>query len=63
MFIPYTAAALLKTVNRALAAYADAERWQTIQHNALAADFSWRTSALHYAALYERAIQLHHSEK
>ncbi len=62
-FRPYTAAALLKTVDRALAAYADAERWQTIQRNALAADFSWPTSARQYAALYERAIQLHRSEK
>ncbi len=63
VFTRYTAAALLKTVERALAAYADAERWQAIQRNALAADFSWQTSARQYAALYGRAIQLHRSKK
>ncbi len=59
VFKPYTAGALLNTVDRALAAYADTERWQTIQRHAMAADFSWQVSARQYEELYRQAIRLH----
>ena len=58
-FKPYTAAALLGTVDRALTAFADSERWQAIQRRAMAADFSWQASARQYEELYRRAIRLH----
>ncbi len=58
-FKPYTAAALLSALDRAAGAYADSERWQAIQRNGMAADFSWQASARQYVELYDKAIQLH----
>jgi starch synthase len=59
VFQPDTAAGLLGALDRALAAYADAVRRRAIQQRAMAADFSWQTSAQHYLSLYHTAVELH----
>ncbi len=58
-FTAYTAKALVGALDRALAAYAEPDRWQTLQCRGMAADFSWNASAQQYVALYRRAIELH----
>lgn len=37
--------------------YRDAGIWRALQQNAMAADFSWESSARQYLALYERALR------
>jgi starch synthase len=59
-FKAYSAGALVGALDRALAAYADPDRWQAVQRRGMAADFSWNVSAQQYVALYRRAIELHH---
>ncbi len=58
-FKAYTAKALVGTLDRTLAAYADPDRWQAVQQRGMAADFSWNTSAQQYVKLYRQAIELH----
>ncbi len=60
VFRAYAPDRLLDAIERALAAYADPDRWIGIQRNALAADFSWQSSAQQYDALYHKAIKVHH---
>jgi starch synthase len=55
VFRDYTARALLKTVQRAVAAYGDKASWQTLVLRALGSDFSWERSARKYAGLYTAA--------
>jgi len=62
-FKPYTPAALLGAIDRALAAYAQPDRWSAIQRRAMSADFSWQTSAQQYVALYRSAIEVHQKAK
>ncbi len=62
-FKPYTPAALLGAIDRALAAYAQPDRWSAIQRRAMSADFSWQTSAQQYVALYRSAIEVHQKTK
>jgi starch synthase len=62
-FQGYSARALLGALDRALAAYADPERWLLVQRRGMAADFSWTTSAQQYVELYRRAIDLHQRSK
>jgi starch synthase len=62
-FTAYTARALVGALDRALAAYADPDRWQAIQRRGMAADFSWNTSARQYVELYRRAIELHQKSR
>lgn len=52
-FKPYTAAALLECLERALALYGTPD-WPTIRRNAMLADFSWDRSAQAYLDLYRR---------
>ncbi|HZY42084.1 MAG TPA: glycogen synthase [Anaerolineae bacterium] len=59
VFKPATSAGLLGALDRALAAHADAVRWRAIQRRAMAADFSWQTSAQQYVTLYQKAVELH----
>ncbi len=56
VFHDYTAAALLETLQRALAAFADRRRWRALQLVAMAQDHSWDHSALEYVRIYDRAI-------
>jgi starch synthase len=50
------AEALLKTLNRALAAYQDQTLWRQLQINAMTPDRSWQASAKEYIKLYDLAI-------
>jgi len=51
------AAALSRTVQRALALYRDnPQDWRKVMHNAMERDYSWRQSALAYLDLYEQAL-------
>ncbi len=58
-FGPYSPEGLIGAVDRALNVFAIKERWIKIQQRAMAADFSWQSSAEQYVELYRRAIQLH----
>ena len=53
-FAEPTAEALLATIRRAAAAFADKPRWQRLQKNGMAGDYSWAAPARRYAELYER---------
>jgi starch synthase len=63
VFRPYTPAALLGAIDRALEAYADPDRWSAIQRRGMAADFSWQASAQQYVDLYHTAIEVHHKSR
>jgi starch synthase len=52
-FREYTAAALVRTVTRALALYQDAEAWKRVQQRGMREDHSWDVSATAYVKLYE----------
>lgn len=54
-FSEYNATALLECIRRAVAAYNDPSAWRVLQANGMAKDFSWKTSAVAYATLYETA--------
>ncbi len=56
-FSPPTAAALMAAIARCVAAYRDPPVWRALQRNGIARDFSWRASALEYAAVYERVAR------
>jgi starch synthase len=56
-FFDYAGSAFWDALARALTMYgASRESWSEIQANAMAADFSWQSSALGYQQLYEWAI-------
>jgi len=55
-FIDYTPGALLRTVRRALTAFADAARWQAIARRGMAEDHSWDASARQYVKVYEAML-------
>lgn len=45
---------LASAISRTIALYRQADQWQQIQRNGMAADFSWRRSGAAYAALYKQ---------
>ncbi len=51
-FVEPHAAALLETVERALAVWRDRRAWRKLQRNGMARDWSWGTAAREYAGLY-----------
>jgi len=53
VFDDVTAAALLATIDRAIAAWRDKALWRKIQRTGMTTDFSWERSAARYRALYE----------
>ncbi len=55
-FSEYDGAALLETLDRALAAFAQKDRWSVLMNNAMAADFSWSRSAHEYIRVYKRLL-------
>ncbi len=55
-FEEYSADALTAVVQRALKFFGDREAWSRLVQNAMAADFSWKTSAEQYIDLYHQAI-------
>lgn len=50
-------AALLATVDRALAAFQDEEGWRNLMRNGMAQDYSWSGPAREYAGIYEEAVE------
>jgi starch synthase len=55
-FTDYRAEELTRAVRRAAAAFQDRQRWQKLQRNAMARDFSWNRSAIAYRELYEECL-------
>ena len=55
LFNIYSSEYLLKAITSALRLYKSSQ-FDTIVHSALEADFGWKSSALEYKGLYERAI-------
>ena len=51
-FTAYTGAALLETVLRAVAVFAEPAHWKKLMLNGMKKDFSWERSAGEYANLY-----------
>jgi starch synthase len=54
-FIDYSAAALAKGIQKALALYQEPELLQRFRTNAMAADFSWDRTVTQYVTVYEKA--------
>jgi len=52
-FKPYTAPALMHALERAKTAFANPQRWKTLQLAGMRQDFSWDRSAREYVKLYE----------
>lgn len=53
VFKDYTAEALIKATERAMALYQNEKKWHELVQNAMASDFSWNASAKKYVKLYE----------
>ncbi len=51
-FSEYSGAALMAAVRAALDVYANQDRWRALMRRGMAKDFSWKTSAAEYSALY-----------
>jgi len=56
VFDKYSSAELIKTLEKALAAYKDKFKWAGLMKNAMKSNFSWESSARQYLELYEKAI-------
>jgi len=56
LFEKATPAALAKAIRQALTVYPDRDRWQALQRNGMAQDFSWTRSAKQYVALYQSLL-------
>ncbi len=56
VFEDYTAAALLGTIRRALAAFRNPSKWRALQAAGMSQDHSWDRSAREYVKIYERAL-------
>lgn len=57
VFAEANAAALLRAVERALAAYRDRATWRRLQQNGMRREFGWRASALGYLEIYRQVAQ------
>ena len=53
-FVECSVRALSKAIRKALALYADKPLLRHYQRNGMARDFSWKSTAAAYAALYQR---------
>jgi len=51
-FAPYTSAALVETMQRAISLHKQPKKWQKLMRNAMASDFSWQASVKEYEKLY-----------
>ena len=56
-FSDYRAEALLEAIHAALAAFRDREEWERMMRAGMAKDYSWKTSAREYSALYRNLLQ------
>ncbi len=57
-FSEYSSRALAKAIRKALALYAEPELLQWFRLNAMAADFSWNSTAKQYVALYKQLLAM-----
>jgi starch synthase len=57
VFDKYEPQALLKTIERALAAFTQRQSWTQLMHRAMRMDFSWDRSAQAYNSLYEQFLR------
>ena len=57
VFEPYTPAALLEALNRALSLYHNRVKWEALQITGMKHDHSWDRSAREYVKMYERALR------
>ena len=55
-FSEYSADALVKTIDRALALYGNKPEWLRLVRSGMNQDWSWRRSALQYVRVYEKAL-------
>ena len=55
-FTEYTAAALVKTLTRAVKVYQNKPKWESLVRTAVTSDFSWRSSAGCYEDFYHDAM-------
>ncbi len=60
VFTTYSSAALWRTIQRSLAAYAVPKTWGRLQRNGMKTDFSWKTSAGEYIKIYNNLLQNTH---
>lgn len=58
-FVPYTATALLYSLNRALQLFAANGQWQGMMRYAMAQEFTWQVAAHRYLELYRLAREVH----
>jgi starch synthase len=59
-FAPVTAEALMDTLDRAMALFADRPAWRTMQRRAMTREVGWRGPARAYARLYESLVEGKH---
>src|SRR5207247_7917843 len=57
-FYDYNPDALLEAYGRARNAFENKEAWIKLMQNGMRANYSWKSSAIQYLALYDQAIQL-----
>jgi starch synthase len=55
-FFAPTADALLRAIERCVAAYRDPTIWRTLQRTGMARDFSWARAAREYVDIYQRLL-------
>jgi starch synthase len=55
VFDDYSASALVGAVRRALAVFADPDRWRRLMRNGMRQDWSWKRSAREYVQVYGQA--------
>jgi starch synthase len=55
-FVEYTGQAMLAAIGDAVVAFADRAGWQAMMRRGMEKDFSWKTSAAEYSALYRRLL-------
>ena len=63
VFTNYDAWELFAAIVRALEVYRFKDVWRVLQQHGMAADHSWRTSALRYVEIYRDALAFHRSGK
>jgi starch synthase len=57
VFEDYTASALVESLKRALALYADKKKWKQLIQSGMKQDFSWKRSAAEYVKVYRKALK------
>ncbi len=55
-FTEYSADALLEAVRKAIGVYSDQDTWREMMRRGMRRDFSWKTSAGAYSALYRKLL-------